>query len=210
MYEPYVYIKTNTYTQRNKQTNKQTYIHTYLHAYIHTQIQTYIHTYIQTYIHTYIHTKQYMSNLESPGFTEKTPTNFGRSHRLPHVRTIVKNGKLGGYRLQEESMIHLTPGPEAVLPFWSGIFAAGLWAIWGGATGRGDLLCKSPFPHRQHRQPACWTATSTQTLYSELSSSPGFETWMLWRLPALQCLQTRTFARKNVRENASLSICLSG
>ena len=26
-----------------------------------------------------------------------------------------------------------------MLPFWSGIFAAGLWAIWGGATGRGAL-----------------------------------------------------------------------
>ena len=28
---------------------------------------------------------------------------------------------------------------EGVLPFWSGIFAAGLWAIWRGATGRGAL-----------------------------------------------------------------------
>ena len=35
------------------------------------------------------------------GFTERTSTNLGRSHRLPHVCTIMICGKLGGYRLQE-------------------------------------------------------------------------------------------------------------
>ena len=43
----------------------------------------------------------YMSNLENPRFTERTSTNLGRSHRLPHVCTIMIYGKLGGYRLQE-------------------------------------------------------------------------------------------------------------
>ena len=42
-----------------------------------------------------------MSNLEVPRFTERTFTNLGRSHRLPHVCTIMIYGKLGGYRLQE-------------------------------------------------------------------------------------------------------------
>ena len=49
------------------------------------------------YIYIYI----YMSNLEHPRFTERTSTNLGRSHRLPHVCTIMIYGKLGGYRLQE-------------------------------------------------------------------------------------------------------------
>ena len=53
----------------------------------------------------YIHVKHiynYMSNLENPRFTERTSTNLGRSHRLPHVCTIMTYGKLGGYhRLQE-------------------------------------------------------------------------------------------------------------
>ena len=43
----------------------------------------------------------YMSNLDNPGLTERTSTNLGRSHRLPHVCTIMIYGKLGGYRLQE-------------------------------------------------------------------------------------------------------------
>ena len=42
-----------------------------------------------------------MSDCENPRFTEKTSTNLGRSHRLPHVCTIMIYGKLGGYRLQE-------------------------------------------------------------------------------------------------------------
>ena len=43
----------------------------------------------------------YMSDCENPRFTERTSTNLGRSHRLPHVCTIMIYGKLGGYRLQE-------------------------------------------------------------------------------------------------------------
>ena len=42
-----------------------------------------------------------MSNLENPRSTERTSTNLGRSHCLPHVCTIMIYGKLGGYRLQE-------------------------------------------------------------------------------------------------------------
>ena len=42
-----------------------------------------------------------MSDCENTRFTEKTSTNLGRSHRLPHVCTIMIYGKLGGYRLQE-------------------------------------------------------------------------------------------------------------
>ena len=43
----------------------------------------------------------YMSDCENPRFTERTSTNLGRSHRLPHVCKIMIYGKLGGYRLQE-------------------------------------------------------------------------------------------------------------
>ena len=39
--------------------------------------------------------------LWNPRFTERTSTNLGRSHRLPHVCTIMIYGKLGGHRLQE-------------------------------------------------------------------------------------------------------------
>ena len=45
--------------------------------------------------------KKYMSNLENPRFTERTPTKLGRSHCLPHVCTIMIYGKLGGHRLQQ-------------------------------------------------------------------------------------------------------------
>ena len=46
----------------------------------------------------------YMSDCENPRFTERTFTNLGRSHRLPHVCTIMIYGKLGGYRLQEAAV----------------------------------------------------------------------------------------------------------
>ena len=46
----------------------------------------------------------YMSDCENPRFTERTFTNLGRSHRLPHVCTIMIYGKLGGYRLQETAV----------------------------------------------------------------------------------------------------------
>ena len=50
-----------------------------------------------------------MNNLENPRFTERTSTNLGRSHHLPHFCTIMNYGKLelGGYRLQEKFMIYL-------------------------------------------------------------------------------------------------------
>ena len=47
---------------------------------------------------------QHMSECENPRFTERTFTNLGRSHRLPHVCTIMIYGKLGGYRLQETAV----------------------------------------------------------------------------------------------------------
>ena len=51
----------------------------------------------------------YMSDCENPRFTERTSTNLGRSHRLPHVCTIMIYGKLGGYRLQETAaFIYIT------------------------------------------------------------------------------------------------------
>ena len=46
-----------------------------------------------------------MSDCENPRFTERTSTNLGRSHRLPHVCTIMIYGKLGGYRLQETAYL---------------------------------------------------------------------------------------------------------
>ena len=57
--------------------------------------------YIYVYICKYIYIYNYMSNLENSRFTERASTNLGRSHRLPHVCTIMISGKLGGYRLQE-------------------------------------------------------------------------------------------------------------
>ena len=84
-----------------------------------------------------------------------------------------------GHRLQEKIMIYLTP-------------ERGLCFLFDQASPLRDselsqevlleeVLCKSRFPHRQHGQPACWPATSTQPLYSELSSSPGVQTRMPWR-----------------------------
>ena len=63
-------------------------------------IYIYLYTYTYTYIYC-IHIYIYMSDCENPRFTERTSTNLGRSHRLPHVCTIMIYGKLGGYRLQE-------------------------------------------------------------------------------------------------------------
>ena len=71
------------------------YIYIYMENYIY--IYVWIHVYIYMYIYIYIH----MSNLDNSGLTERTSTNLGRSHRLPHVCTIILYGKLGGYRLQE-------------------------------------------------------------------------------------------------------------
>ena len=67
-----------------------------------------------------------MSNLENPRFTERTSTNLGRSHRLPHVCTRMIYGKLGGYRLQETAtfsyiyiyMIHRNQRPIWVSLMW--------------------------------------------------------------------------------------------
>ena len=60
-----------------------------------------------------------VSNLENPRFTERTSTNLGRSHRLPHVYTIMIYGKLGGYRLQETAtfiyIIHRHQRPIRVI-----------------------------------------------------------------------------------------------
>ena len=142
-----------------------------------------------------------MSHLENPRFTERTYTNLGRPHRLPHVCTKTVYGKLGGYRWQENLMIYLTPERRLCFFLGSGIFAAGLWAIWRGAAGRGALQISfspparwgsmdwNPAPHHatlsfqlpRHGQPE---ATSIRPLFSELSSSTGLQTRMLWRLPA--------------------------
>ena len=67
----------------------------------------YIYIYIPTFISLSILSIKvgglgiHMSDCENPRFTERTFTNLGRSHRLPHVCTIMIYGKLGGYRLQE-------------------------------------------------------------------------------------------------------------
>ena len=63
-----------------------------------------------------------MSDCENPRFTERTSTNLGRSHRLPHVCTIMIYGKLGGYRLQETAtfiyIIHRNQRPIWVSLMW--------------------------------------------------------------------------------------------
>ena len=103
----------------------------------------------------------------------KAPSLTTRLHKNDIWQTWIN---LGGIACKNDIIYNdlLDSRAEAVLPFWSGIFAAGLWAIWGGATGRGALQIS--FPHRQHGQPACWPATSTQPFYSELSGSPGVQT----------------------------------
>ena len=68
-------------------------------------IYIYIHIHVVTvcictrilYIYIYIHTCVY---LENPRFTERTSTNWERSHRLQHACTIMRHGKFEGYRLQ--------------------------------------------------------------------------------------------------------------
>ena len=96
----------------------------------------------------------HMSNLENPRFTERTSTNSGRSHRLPHVCTKMIYGKLGG-----------------------------LWAIWGGVLLE-EVLCKSLFPHLPgettllHGQPAClaghlYTATLKRALQLSGRTNPN-------------------------------------
>ena len=55
-------------------------------------------------------------------------------------------GKFGGYHLQKKLINLLESREEPVFPFWSSIFAAGRWTLWGGATGRGALhFCPSMF-----------------------------------------------------------------
>ena len=60
-----------------------------------------------------------MSDCENPRFTEKTSTNLGRSHRLPHVCTIMIYGKLGGYRLQEAAaFLYICDEPWIICDIW--------------------------------------------------------------------------------------------
>ena len=73
------------------------YIYIYIYLFICLFI---IYTYTVHIIYIY-YIRLYMSDCENPRFTERTSTNLGRSHRLPHVCTIMIYGKLGGYRLQE-------------------------------------------------------------------------------------------------------------
>ena len=146
-----------------------------------------------------------MSNLENSRFMDRTSTNLGRAHRLPHVCTKIIYGKLGGYRMQEILMIYLTPERRLCFVFDQ---ASSLQdSELSEEVLLEEVLCKSPFspparwgyldlnpaPHHatlsfqlpRHGQPACWPATSVQPLYSELSSSPGrTKSRMLWRLPA--------------------------
>ena len=51
------------------------------------------------------HHCSHMSDCENPRFTERTSTNLGRSHRLPHVCTIMIYGKLGGIACRK--LLHL-------------------------------------------------------------------------------------------------------
>ena len=94
------------------------FIITYIHS------AYYIILYIYIYIYKYIYIYIYMSNLENHRFTERTSTNLGRSHRLPHVCTIMIYGKLGGYRLQETAtfiyiyIIHRHQRPIWVSLMW--------------------------------------------------------------------------------------------
>ena len=70
-------------------------------------MHTHAHMTIYICICMYIYIYVYMSDCENPRFTERTFTNLGRSHRLPHVCTIMIYGKLGGYRwyrLQETAV----------------------------------------------------------------------------------------------------------
>ena len=69
--------------------------------------------------------------------------------------------------------------PEAVLPFWSGIFAAGLWAIWRGAT-ENVLVQNSLFEPARSTASLLASHLHTTTLQLSGRTSP-----MLWRLLAL-------------------------
>ena len=91
---------------------------------------------------------------------------------------------LGGIACKNDIMIYLTP--EQRLCFLFDQASSLQDSEQSEEVLLEEVLCKSLFPHRQHGQPACWPATSTQPLYSELSSSPGVQTRMLWRLPAFR------------------------
>ena len=77
----------------------------------HHSVPIYIYNYIYiTYVYTYMILYMYMSNLQNPRFTERTSTNLGRSHRLPHVCTIMICGKLGGVSLAGNCYINVQFG----------------------------------------------------------------------------------------------------
>ena len=82
----------------------------------------------------------HMSNLENPRFTERTSTIWEGpiAYHTFVLRTTMIYGKLGRYRLQEKWMMCLIPERRLcfLLDQASSLqIAAGLWAIWRGATG---------------------------------------------------------------------------
>ena len=89
----YIYIYISVYLSIYLSIYPNIYI--YIYVYLSIYLSIYPNIYIYIFIHTYIYIYINLSNLENPRFTERTSTNLGRSHRLPHVCTIVIYGKLG-------------------------------------------------------------------------------------------------------------------
>ena len=106
--------------------------------------------YVCTYMHS--HTHIYMCVY---WFVRFFNSNFHLSRKIQvHLKDIHKFGKAPslttcwhrndvwqtwGASLAGKNNDLLNPRVEIVLPFWSGIFAAGLWVTWRGATGRDAL-----------------------------------------------------------------------
>ena len=117
--------------------------------------------------------------LKTLGSRNGHPQIWKGPNRLPHVCTKMIYGKLGGYRLQEKLYNDLLDSrAEAVLPFWSGIFAAGLWATWGGATGRG-AFANLFFP--------------TASIYGQLAGQPPLHSYSIASSPALLAYKPECF-----------------
>ena len=156
-----------------------------------------------------------MNNVENPRITEWTSTNVERSLRLPHVYTKMMYGKLGGIACRKNIWSNdlLDSRAEAVLPFWSGIFATGLWAIWGDATGRSALqISSSPLPACTASLLAShlYTATLLRALQLPGRTNPNAMALSSFPGPCRhEPLPERNVRRMLVYLSISLSICLS-
>ena len=120
-----------------------------------------------------------MSNLENSRFMDRTSTNLGRAHRLPHVCTKIIYGKLGRYRMQEILMIYLTPGRRLCFVFDQ---ASSLQDFeLSEEVLLEEVLCKSPFPHLPGE--GIWIWTLHHTMPHWVSNFLGMDSQLVGQPP---------------------------